>query len=159
MIPTRLKNHLERLLHTHDTEERTSVAFAMGVFFGFSPFLGLHTLLALIVAFVFRLNRVAAVVGVYINTPWTMVPVAIASTSLGYRVLRHAGYPYERFDWTELGSFHFWANLPAEIRIHYHTLYPFFLGSMICSTILSLLSYLLCLWFIRTYRHKVLHRP
>ena len=34
---------LEQLLHTHDTPQRTAAAFALGVFFGFSPLLGLHT--------------------------------------------------------------------------------------------------------------------
>ena len=42
---------LEQLLHTHDTPERTAAAYAVGVFFGFSPFLGLHTVLGLVVAF------------------------------------------------------------------------------------------------------------
>ncbi|MDD5543750.1 MAG: DUF2062 domain-containing protein [Acidobacteriia bacterium] len=157
----RLKNPLEHLLHLHDTEERTSFSFALGVFFGFSPFIGFHTILALLFAFLFRLNRVATLVGVYLNTPWTLIPVAIASTSLGYRVLRLLGHPYRRrrFNWAELGSFHFWANLPTEIQLHYHTLYPFFVGSMICAIVFSLLSYPLCLWFVRTYRHRVLHRP
>lgn len=159
MILKRLTNPLDRLLHLHDSDERTSFSFALGVFFGFSPFIGFHTILALIFAFVFRLNRVAILVGVYINTPWTLVPVAIASTSLGYRVLGYAGHRHRRFNWAELGSFHFWTNLPTEVRTHFHTLYPFFVGSMICAVILSVVSYPLCLWFVRTYRHKVLHRP
>ena len=50
---------LEQLLHTHDTPQRTASAYALGVFFGFSPLLGLHTVLGLIFAFALRLNRVA----------------------------------------------------------------------------------------------------
>ena len=41
---------LEQLLHTHDTPQRTASAYALGVFFGFSPLLGLHTVLGLIFA-------------------------------------------------------------------------------------------------------------
>ena len=44
-----IRRWLDTLLHVADTPERTAAAFAMGVFFGFSPFLGLHTLLAIIV--------------------------------------------------------------------------------------------------------------
>ena len=66
----RARRWLDHLLHTHDTPERTAAAFAVGVFFGFSPFLGLHTVLGLVVAFAFGLNRVAVLLGVYSNLPW-----------------------------------------------------------------------------------------
>jgi uncharacterized protein (DUF2062 family) len=56
---------LDQLLHTHDTPKRTALAYAVGVFFGFSPFLGLHTVLGLVVAFALNLNRVAGMLGVY----------------------------------------------------------------------------------------------
>ncbi|MCU0251870.1 MAG: DUF2062 domain-containing protein [Vicinamibacterales bacterium] len=45
-----VRRWLESLLHTHDSPRRTAAAFAVGVFVSFSPALGLHTLLALIVA-------------------------------------------------------------------------------------------------------------
>ena len=63
---------LEQLLHTHDTPRRTAIAYAVGVFFGFSPMLGLHTVLGLIVAFAFNLNRVAVLLGIYSNVPWIL---------------------------------------------------------------------------------------
>lgn len=69
---TRSKRWLEKLLHTHDTPIRTAMAFAVGVFFGFSPFLGLHTLLGLACAFGFGLNRVAVLLGIYSNLPWIL---------------------------------------------------------------------------------------
>ena len=46
-----VRRWLDVLLHIQDSPERTAAAFAIGIFFGFSPFLGFHTLLALIVAF------------------------------------------------------------------------------------------------------------
>ena len=42
---TMTRGWIDKLLHTHDSPERTARAFAVGVFFGFSPFLGLHTIL------------------------------------------------------------------------------------------------------------------
>ena len=41
-----VRRWLQALLHVHDTPERTASAFALGVFLGFSPFLGLHTIVA-----------------------------------------------------------------------------------------------------------------
>lgn len=74
---------LVRLLHVGDTPRRTAVAFALGVFFGFSPLLGLHTVLGIVAAFVLRLNRVAVLLGVYTNVPWVVAPYYTAATILG----------------------------------------------------------------------------
>lgn len=84
----RVRGWLGQLLHTHDTPSRTAAAYALGVFLGFSPFLGLHTVLALVVAFAFGLNRVAILLGVYSNLPWILVPYYSLATWLGAALLR-----------------------------------------------------------------------
>src|SRR6266446_7468446 len=78
-----IRRWLDRLLHIDDTPERTAAAFALGVFFGFSPFLGLHTLLAIAVAFLLNLNRVAVLLGVYSNLPWVIGPYYAFTTVVG----------------------------------------------------------------------------
>ena len=45
-----VRRWLDALLHVQDTPSGRPPP-ALGVFFGFSPFLGLHTLLAIVVAF------------------------------------------------------------------------------------------------------------
>ena len=65
-----VRRWLETLLHIDDTPERTAAAYALGVFFGFSPFLGFHTILGIALAFLLNLNRVAVLLGVYSNLPW-----------------------------------------------------------------------------------------
>jgi len=79
---------IDKLLHTHDSPERTARAFAVGVFFGFSPFLGLHTVLGLFVAFMMRLNRVAVLIGVYSNLPWILPAYYSLATLLGAAILQ-----------------------------------------------------------------------
>ena len=86
--PSRIRSWLEQLLHTHDTPHRTALAYALGVFLGFSPILGLHTVLGLALAFVFRLNRVAVVLGVYSNLPWLVPAYYTLATIAGAAVLR-----------------------------------------------------------------------
>jgi len=71
---TLIRRWLDTLLHIDDTPERTAAAFALGVFFGFSPFLGLHTILGILIAFLFSMNRVAVLLGVYSNLPWIIAP-------------------------------------------------------------------------------------
>src|SRR3954469_2485926 len=69
-----IRRWLEALLHVADSPERTAAAFALGVFFGFSPFIGFHTLLAILFAFLLNFNRVAVLLGVYSNLPWVVAP-------------------------------------------------------------------------------------
>src|SRR5438552_10972223 len=78
---------LEQLLHTHDTPQRTAAAFALGVFFGFSPLLGLHTLLGLVFAFALDLNRVAVLLGIYSNLPWILPAYYTLATVIGAAIL------------------------------------------------------------------------
>src|SRR4029078_5425971 len=73
-----------RLLAIDDPPERTAVAFSIGVFIAFSPFLGLHTSLAPLIAFVFRFNKVAIYTGTFVNNPpFTLVPIIVASYAVG----------------------------------------------------------------------------
>lgn len=83
----RLSQWADHLLHTHDTPRRTAGAFALGVLFGFSPLLGLHTVLALIFAFALRLNRVAVLIGVYSNLPWIIAPYYALATMVGASIV------------------------------------------------------------------------
>lgn len=82
-----VRRWLDQLLHTHDTPRRTAAAYALGVFFGFSPFLGLHTILGVALAFILNLNRVAVVLGIYSNLPWILPPYYTLATIVGAAIL------------------------------------------------------------------------
>ena len=82
------------LLHIEDSPERTAAAFAVGVFFGFSPLLGFHTLLAVLVAFLLNLNRVAVLLGVYMNLPWFLAPYYAIATMAGAEITGHRLPPF-----------------------------------------------------------------
>src|SRR6266513_4155718 len=85
-----IRRWLGALLHIEDTPERTSAAFALGVFFGFSPLLGLHTILAVVFAFLLNLNRVAVLLGVYSNLPWIIAPYyAFVTMVIGAPITRY----------------------------------------------------------------------
>ena len=47
------------LLNVEDSPSRVAFAFALGVFIAFFPLVGIHTGLALLLAFVFRLSKAA----------------------------------------------------------------------------------------------------
>src|SRR2546425_12807114 len=60
-----------------------SLALAVGVFISCSPFWGLQTILSIVVASIFRLNRAATITGTWINLPWFAPFVYGAALKIG----------------------------------------------------------------------------
>ena len=146
---------MSTLLHIDDTPERTAAAFALGVFFGFSPFLGFHTVLALAFAFLLDFNRVAVLLGVYSNLPWFIAPYyAFTTMVLGAPITGHRIPPGfrqqvgELFDMSLLQG-DFWHRL---VSILSPFLWPFMVGSVIGAVILTLVAYPLALGFVTSRR-------
>ena len=71
------------LLHLDDPPWRIALALAVGVFIGCTPLYGLHTLLAIGVAALLRVNKAAAVTGAWLNLPWFAPFVYAASLKIG----------------------------------------------------------------------------
>ena len=153
----RVRAWLEELLHTHDTAQRTAAAYALGVFLGFSPVLGLHTVLGLVLAFALNLNRVAVLLGVYSNLPWLLVPYYTLVTWLGATILRTAPPPglVEAFI-TALQN-RSWSEFKSAFGTLEPVLWAFTLGSTLGATLLSLIAYRVSFVMITTHR-KRMHR-
>jgi len=105
----RLGRMVQMLLHVEDTPHRTALAFGVGVWIAFCPLLGIHTLMAFAIAFLFRLSRGPLLLGAYINNPWTLAPLFMAGTLLGCSILGVSTHGLEMIDW----SLHGWAFYEA----------------------------------------------
>ncbi len=160
-----LRKWMQALLHIHDTPQRTAAAFALGVFFGFSPFLGLHTVLALAIAFVFNLNRVAVLVGVYSNLPWIIAAWYALTTAVGAWMLGTRlppGFVQRVTELFTLSLFHveFWRQVARDMRPLF---WPYFVGSLVGCTLLCALSYFLTAGFLEARKHhhllEIRHKP
>jgi len=156
-----IRRWLDRLLHIDDTPERTAAAFALGVFFGFSPFLGFHTLLGLLFAFLLNLNRVSVLLGVYSNLPWFLGPYYVLTTMVGARLTGHRlppGFRMELRDLFELSLVHgeFWHRLGAVLK---PLGFAYMVGSTLGALLLAGLAYHAALAFIASRRrlHNILH--
>ena len=135
----RLQRAYEVLFHVGDTPHRIALAFAIGLFIAFSPLLGLHTVIALGIAFLFRLSRGAMLLGAYINNPWTIAPLYIAGTTVGCFLL---GVPPEglvEIDW-DLHGVAFYRNLIDHLRPY---LWPYVIGNTLVGLVVGLVGYVL----------------
>jgi uncharacterized protein (DUF2062 family) len=78
---------LTALLSLDDPPWRTAMALAVGVFISCTPFWGFQTLLALLVATVFRLKHGVTVLGTWLNLPWFAPFLYAGAVKLGALLL------------------------------------------------------------------------
>jgi uncharacterized protein (DUF2062 family) len=156
-VRAKLTQLIAALSRLPDTPERLALAFAIGVFFGFSPFLGLQTILGIALAFTFRLSRVAVVLGTWVNLPF-VVPVYYAvATELGAWMLGQQP-PSTLAD--DMGHAVRQASLSFGAIEHVMgvlrpMLWPFTLGSTLGGLLLAGIAYVVVLPALRARRSHI----
>jgi uncharacterized protein (DUF2062 family) len=113
--------------------------------------------MGLAIAFLFNLNRVAILLGVWSNTPWWIVPYYTIATWLGMWVIQFRVDPVAFKEIFQLGMEEgfigsvFWSRIASQWGL----LLSFMIGSLILAGLLSLIIYPLSLRGIKFYRsHK-----
>ena len=77
------RGRFSAVFHLDESPWRTALALAVGVFLSFTPFWGFQTILALLLATVFRLNRAVTITGTWLNLPWFAPVVYAGAVKLG----------------------------------------------------------------------------
>ena len=150
------RSTFRRLLAIDDPPERTALAFSIGVFIAFSPFLGLHTIVATFVAFVFRFNKIAIYTGTFINNPFiTLVPIIIASYAIGAFLLgRPLRIPDEGLELLEHPAIFSGGYYRQVFEQSWSIVEPFAVGATVLSVVCSLIAYPITLKALRAYRKR-----
>jgi len=147
---------LRYLLRFNETPERLAFSFALGVFLALTPLIGLHLILGLALAFLFGLNRVAVVSGLFLNNPWTMIPYYTMATYFGGWL---TGFPQvpalPAFGWAALTDARFWSQLMP----HWHLIVPMAVGSTTLAVLGAAVSYPLVRFIIRRGRIRLSRVP
>ena len=156
----RIRRWLDQLLHTHDTPQRTAAAYALGVLFGFSPLLGLHTVLGLVFAFTLNLNRVAVLLGIYSNLPWILPAYYTLTTMAGAAILRVDIPPGLLRELRAALDGVSWGEFRTLMKALTPLLWAYALGSTIGALALALVAYRASLTMIVAHRRRVaLQKP
>jgi uncharacterized protein (DUF2062 family) len=142
----KLKQQFKAIMSLDSHPGHISAGFAVGVFISFTPPIpGMHTALALIIAILFRLNKLTCLTGSWVNTPITVVPSMILSYKLGKLILGGHGTSelnIRNLDWSSLKG----------IMIHHSK--PLLLGCSIIGFAASVLSYFICYRLVVFFRRK-----
>ena len=143
-IPS-FRSLLKQVLHLQESPQRTALAFAIGVFIGFSPAYGLHTVMVFFCAWALRLNFLALMTGAFLNNPWTVVPILGATYWVGALLLGRSDSP--SFDWQDVSFGAIYEQVMPYAM-------PFFLGGFALSLLGAALAYPLTYYFVTKYRQS-----
>ena len=128
----------------NESPRKMATAFAIGIFIGMSPLLGLHTVLGLLAAWLLRLNRLITLVGVFVTNPWTIVPIYSFGTWIGAKIMgMHKVIPV--IDWTEITILGF-------LKEFRPLLLPFIIGSTATGLVSAAVGYFVLYSAVKKYR-------
>ena len=153
---------LLEFLGREDPQEHVAAAIALGVALGFSPFLGLHLVLALGLATILKVNRLDAALGTFVGNPWTFPPVFALGYRLGRTLLHQDPRRTPPMNWHALlRSDITWIFHPVQTvrmvfgpRAFLPRLQAFLLGTTILAILIGAVAYFLALAALRLYHRR-----
>ena len=138
-----LRQVAQTLTHQQDGPAKLAVSFALRAFFRFSPLVGLHTVLRLAASIFLRLNKIAVLLGVYLNNPWVFVPSYAFATWVGLWITGLAeGVGLSSYSLSHVLSWEFWSWVLTQWQL----LIPAVIGSTVLSIFFALIAYPLSLY-------------
>lgn len=160
-----VKHRVRRL---PDTPEKISRGIWAGVFTTFTPFYGLHFIVAAVIARVMRGNILAALLGTFFGNPLTYLPIAVASLSTGHFLLgTRPNQDLDRsiadnFAGASSDLFHNFEALFGAAAMDWHGLsefydevfFPYMIGGVIPGVIVATIAYYLSVPLIRVYQNR-----
>ncbi len=140
---TSFKEVLKTIVALDDTPHKLALSFAVGVYVSVSPFLGIHTILIIVISIIFGLNKVSALAGSWANLPWTMPFVYYSEYRIGEFFLNK--------------DIHF--TIKPFTMEHYLKSGPdvfisIFIGSVVEGVFFGIISYFLLKYLITVYRRR-----
>ena len=157
----------QRIIRLPGTPASIASGFASGVAASFTPFLGLHFILAGALAMLFRGNVLASAIGTFFGNPWTFILIWLADYEIGLAIIHAFGYGADLhvLSIDELGAImgnamRFlsfsgnigWADISRDIE---QIFMPLLIGGTVLGAIAWVTSFLLTLWAVKGWR---LHR-
>ena len=150
-----IARHYHHLMQIRDTPHAIAGGVALGVFFGFTPLFGLKTLLAVLIAWLFRCSKLSAALAV------TFHDIILPLWPL---VLR----------WQYIIGFWLWFSphqFPKRLKLQYPTtahllnlskfenvIWPMFIGSVIMAVPVALAFYFVTLKIVARHQAKLRER-
>lgn len=148
----RFKAQFLEMLGRHDEPERVAASFAIGVAIAFTPLLGFHWIIAVLVAILLKLNKLDVFLGTLVVNPLTLGPVSAVALPLGRLVVRARQEAVTIMPWGDLLRPASWAQAAPAMR----TIgLQWAIGMFTLSIFFGALTYLALVRILRSRRDRV----
>ena len=152
----RLRDGFLEMLGRHDAPEKVAASFAIGVAIAFTPLIGFHFLMAIVLALFLRLNKLDVVLGTLVVNPLTLGPVSAAALPVGRFLLRARREAVDYMTWGDVRRPEAWASAgPAMRTIGIH----WAVGMFAFSILFGAATYLVLVRVLRRRRTRAAEIP
>jgi len=135
----RTRGTVHTLLLDYRSPRQLAFAVSLGIFIGASPLWGLHTLLAVGAAFLFKLNKSAVLLASFISNPWFAPFLIYADLHLGSLLIRGQSAPLALHEIKVVFKHADWHHLLESYLV------PYFWGAFLLAFLLAVCCYFLTL--------------
>jgi uncharacterized protein (DUF2062 family) len=139
----KLKDYIIRFSKKGLSTHEISFGVAVGIFVGFIPLIGTHTVLAIGLAYFLRLNTLIVLLGTQVCNPLSFPFMIFVSAEIGSLILN--------------GSF-LAVRFSRHIDYLHLYLWPIIVGSIVLGAVVSALSYFLVRGFLKRTQQVISHR-
>ena len=142
------------------------MGISAGVFASFTPFYGLHFIIAIIIAKLLRGNILAALSGTFFGNPLTYVPIGIISLNMGHFIMGTNQPASEQTIEIFIGAWDDFGDNLVALFVNEPTTWersvvflnkvftPYLVGCIVPGLLVSLLSYYLCFPLILAFKNR-----
>ena len=144
----KLQHTYERFLKIRGNPRQIGLGFALGLFLGTTPFIGLHSIVAVVLAALFKWNKIAALSGAWISNPLTFPFLYGLTWWVGSGVTRASVATGLPLSWDV-------EYLIALIKKSPQILHILIVGGVVVGLPLALAGYFVAVWGVKKYRRNV----
>jgi len=144
------------MLGRHQEPEKVAASFAIGVAIAFTPLIGFHFLLAIVIAVLLRLNKLDVVLGTLVVNPLTLGPVSAAALPVGRFVVQARQEAATHMPWGDFLKPAAWAHAGPAMR---SIGIQWGVGMFLFSALFGTLTYLVLVRVLRRRRDRAAEIP
>ncbi len=151
---------VHRILRVDDTPHRIAMGAGIGMFMAWTPLIGLHMTLSLVLGFLLRANKAVAVAAVWASNPLTMAPMLWSGFKLGELMLGRS-YHWRQFQDAINAAVSSDSSLLQTLESWWHAVWPVLpplaLGCTTIGVFAAAACYVLTLWGVKAHRRRHAH--
>lgn len=119
-----------------DPPHKIAMGLALGIFIGFVPIMGIQMAVVLPFALLFRANKTAAIGGVWVTNPVTVIPIYYLDYKIGELIVT-----YPPLTWGDFKGLFSQMTLHRFLELGEAILVPLFVGGMFVGVVAAIPTY------------------